>query len=123
MCDEELLMYQPSAGARPVSELEAEYSKYFPGEETVYDMATGVKHESEIDFKQRLTEWFQQMMYVSGETAEASPETTYLIEEIVREQVVEMVSSARVIRTNLTCSAERSNNISQQKRIEIDINS
>ena len=31
-------------------------------------------------------------MYVSGETAEASPETTGMIEEIVRQQVIEMVS-------------------------------
>jgi Transcription initiation factor IID, 18kD subunit len=33
-----------------------------------------------------------QMMFVSGETAEPSAETTWMIEEIVREQVVEMVS-------------------------------
>jgi len=33
----------------------------------------------------------QQMMYVSGETAEASPETTGMIEEIVRQQVIEML--------------------------------
>lgn len=32
----------------------------------------------------------QQMMYVSGETAEASVETTGMIEEIVRQQVIEM---------------------------------
>jgi hypothetical protein len=42
----------------------------------------------------------QQMMYVSGETAEASSETTGMIEEIVRQQVIEMVchpsSSTRV---------------------------
>jgi len=31
------------------------------------------------------------MMFVSGETAEPSIETSYLIEEIVREQVIEMV--------------------------------
>ena len=31
-------------------------------------------------------------MFVSGETAEPSPETTGMIEEIVRQQVVEMVS-------------------------------
>lgn len=36
-----------------------------------------------------------QMMYVSGETAEASPETTGMIEEIVRQQVIEMVSQAQ----------------------------
>ncbi|POS87003.1 TFIID-18kDa-domain-containing protein, partial [Erysiphe pulchra] len=33
----------------------------------------------------------QQMMYVSGETAEASVETTGMIEEIVRQQVIEML--------------------------------
>ena len=33
----------------------------------------------------------KQMMYVSGETAEASAETTGMIEEIVRQQVIEMV--------------------------------
>jgi len=33
----------------------------------------------------------QQMMYVSGETVEASSETTGMIEEIVRQQVIEMV--------------------------------
>jgi transcription initiation protein SPT3 len=33
------------------------------------------------------------MMYVSGETAEASSETTGMIEEIVRQQVIEMVST------------------------------
>jgi transcription initiation protein SPT3 len=33
----------------------------------------------------------QQMMYVSGEIAEASAETTGMIEEIVRQQVIEMV--------------------------------
>ena len=37
------------------------------------------------------------MMYVSGETAEASAETTGMIEEIVRQQVIEMVC------TNLFC--------------------
>lgn len=31
-------------------------------------------------------------MFVSGETAEPSPETTGMIEEIVRQQVVEMAS-------------------------------
>ena len=33
----------------------------------------------------------QQMMFVSGETGEPSPETTLLIEEIVRSQVIEML--------------------------------
>lgn len=36
------------------------------------------------------------MMYVSGETAEPSPETTGMVEEIVRQQVIEMVSLAEM---------------------------
>lgn len=48
--------------------------------------------ESDEDFKDRLTEWFEQMMFVSGETAEPSPETTSMIEELVKQQVIEMVS-------------------------------
>jgi hypothetical protein len=42
--------------------------------------------------KTPLTVETRKMMYVSGETAEASPETTGMIEEIVRQQVIEMVS-------------------------------
>jgi hypothetical protein len=41
--------------------------------------------------KQELTECAHQMMFVSGETAEPSTETTGLIEEIVRAQVIDMV--------------------------------
>lgn len=41
----------------------------------------------------RLMQVLSQMMFVSGEQAEPSAETTYLIEEIVREQVIEMVST------------------------------
>lgn len=47
--------------------------------------------ETKDDFKQRLTDTIAQMMFVSGETAEPSAETTWMIEEIVREQVLEMV--------------------------------
>ena len=53
-----------------------------------------------IDTEETLAEWragvlidiIRQMMFVSGETAEASVETTGMIEEIVHAQVVEMVS-------------------------------
>ena len=34
----------------------------------------------------------QQMMFVAGETGEPSSETTTIIEQIVHEQVIEMVS-------------------------------
>ena len=47
--------------------------------------------ETVEEFKERLMFVLQQMMFVSGETAEASPETTGMIEEIVRAQVIEMV--------------------------------
>ena len=96
ICDEE---EPPITNHLPVLDSSLKWkqitAKITPDVRIVHDMATGAKHEWEMDFKQRLTECFQQMMYVSGETAEASPETTYLIEEVVREQVVEMVSSAR----------------------------
>ena len=35
---------------------------------------------------------FKKMMFVSGETGDPSTETTGMIEEIVRQQVVEIVS-------------------------------
>ena len=61
--------------------------------------------ETTEGFKQRLIYVLGQMMFVSGETAEPSPETTWMIEEIVREQVVEMVklpSSTSILATMLT---------------------
>lgn len=48
--------------------------------------------ESVEDFKGRLTNILGQMMYVSGETAEPSVETTSIIEDVVRQQVIELVS-------------------------------
>lgn len=47
---------------------------------------------SEEDFRNALTNTIKQMMYVSGETGEPSVETTGIIEDIVRQQVVEIVS-------------------------------
>ncbi|KAI9812270.1 MAG: Transcription initiation protein spt3 [Thelocarpon impressellum] len=44
-------------------------------------------------WKERLTKLLQQMMFVSGETAEVPADTTSMIEEIVRQQVIEMVGS------------------------------
>ena len=37
---------------------------------------------------------FKKMMFVSGETGDPSTETTGMIEEIVRQQVVEIVSKS-----------------------------
>lgn len=62
-----------------------------PEEETAAKTFEEPMEETMEDFKQRLIHWIGQMMFVSGETAEPSPETTWMIEEIVREQVVEMV--------------------------------
>jgi len=44
-----------------------------------------------------LTREIKKMMYVSGETGEPSIETTSIIEEIVRQQVVEIVGSANSV--------------------------
>ena len=44
-------------------------------------------------FRATLTDLLHQMMFVSGETAEPAVDTTTLIEEIVRQQVVEIVCS------------------------------
>ena len=52
------------------------------------------REETAEEFKLRLTHLLGQMMFVSGETAEPGPETTWMIEEIVREQVIEMVRAS-----------------------------
>lgn len=49
--------------------------------------------EEQADFKEYLANMIGKMMYVSGETGEPSAETTGMIEEIVRQQVIEMVST------------------------------
>jgi transcription initiation protein SPT3 len=48
------------------------------------------------DSKETNAKAFSKMMYVSGETAEPSPETTGMVEEIVRQQVIEMVNAASI---------------------------
>lgn len=44
--------------------------------------------------RQVIANYLDQMMYVSGETGEPSIETTGIIEDIVRQQVIEIVSSS-----------------------------
>jgi transcription initiation protein SPT3 len=51
-----------------------------------------VDYETELMFKWTLTDLIRQMMFVSGETAEPSIESTTLIEDITRQQVIEIVS-------------------------------
>jgi hypothetical protein len=53
--------------------------------------------ESMEEFRARLIQVIGQMMFVSGETAEPSAETTLLIEDIVRQQVIEMVLSFSLV--------------------------
>lgn len=50
-------------------------------------------NETLEQFKARFTNVLRQMMYVSGETAEPPVETTSIIEDIVRQQVIELVST------------------------------
>ncbi len=52
-------------------------------------------NKTQEEFKKRLTCILEQMMFVSGETGDPSPETTGIIEEIVRQQVTEIVSIER----------------------------
>lgn len=50
------------------------------------------EEENVEDWNSKLTNMIHQMMFVSGETSEASVETTTIIEEIVHTQVTEIVS-------------------------------
>lgn len=52
--------------------------------------------ETIVQFDIRLANIFKQMMYVSGETAEPSVETTGIIEDIVRQQVIELASQVNL---------------------------
>jgi transcription initiation protein SPT3 len=59
------------------------------------------EEESMGVFRVKLMVWLKQMMYVSGETAEPSHETTGMVEEIVRQQVIEMVCETGSISLDL----------------------
>ena len=50
------------------------------------------KHDEKAEWRLLMHDMITQMMFVSGEEAEPSVQTTTIIEEIVREQVVELVS-------------------------------
>lgn len=67
-----------------------------------------------------LTDCLRKMMFVSGETSEASAETTSMIEEIVHTQVVEMVSpqSADNKKLKVNLNAYSSND---QPRLQPDV--
>lgn len=46
---------------------------------------------TDVDGKLLSADEIQQMMFVSGETVEPTPETTMLVEQLVQQQVMEMV--------------------------------
>lgn len=56
------------------------------------EIATQAKTGAE--FRELITNLIHKMMFVSGETAEPSIDTTTLIEDITRQQVIEIVSAA-----------------------------
>ncbi|KAJ5819533.1 TFIID-18kDa-domain-containing protein [Penicillium riverlandense] len=60
---------------------------------------TDNKTDTENFFKDMLADLIQKMMFVSGETAEPSAETTTLIEEITRQQVIEILSRSTQLAT------------------------
>lgn len=62
----------------------------------VLDEDESHEEESMMVFWIRLIRKIVQMMYVSGETAEPSHETTGMVEEIVRQQVIEMVCGTSI---------------------------
>lgn len=61
------------------------------------DRKIAIKTSTRTEARSSHKKWFAdiatKMMFVSGETAEPSPETTTLIEEITRQQVIEIVST------------------------------
>lgn len=72
------------------------------------DLYMGMDAETKEEFKEMLIGFSRKMMFVSGETAEPSVETTTLIEDIVRQQVVEIVCSFPYYVVNYTnyCSSQ-----------------
>lgn len=67
-------------------------------EAELYDIE---EHDEKAEWRMLMHGMITQMMFVSGEEAEPSVQTTTIIEEIVREQVVELVSRARYWRLSV----------------------
>jgi transcription initiation protein SPT3 len=64
---------------------------------------TGRKRNKKMNYRAKLIPVVEQMMYVSGETAEPSVETTSIIEDIVRQQVIELVKFGPTIGPKHQC--------------------
>ncbi|CAL5866741.1 uncharacterized protein PFLUO_LOCUS951 [Penicillium psychrofluorescens] len=67
--------------------------------DTQEDIRTDDETDPESFFEEMLADLIQKMMFVSGETAEPSAETTTLIEEITRQQVIEILSRSTQLAT------------------------
>ncbi|RDW89944.1 transcriptional regulator SPT3 [Aspergillus mulundensis] len=76
--------------ARVVSQVE--------DEDKAFDSADDIFETKEM-FAATMANLIRQMMFVSGETAEPSIETTTLIEDIVRQQVVELLARSTALAT------------------------
>jgi len=82
----------PSVGASAQQLRAAERELRLPARPQSAPASTFNGNEPHQYFSSRLLDQILQMMYVSGETGEPSVETTGIIEEIVRQQVIEIVS-------------------------------
>ena len=61
------------------------------------------------------------MMFVSGEFGEPSVETTGIIEEIVRQQVIEIVSTWRIMGLDTNISADNRSSSPNATRLQSDV--
>ena len=85
---------QPFSDQMEDIEMETTTATAKTGTETQVERKIETDIETEAGFKTFLTNMIRKMMFVSGETAEPSIETTTLIEELTRQQVLEIVSIA-----------------------------
>ena len=91
--DSEACTLVEESNVQPMEEI---YNPTTPiGEQQSQDAEIEAEPETQTEemFEDMLTDLLHQMMFVSGETAEPAVDTTTLIEEIVRQQVVEIVCS------------------------------
>ncbi|KAJ9667785.1 Transcription initiation protein spt3 [Coniosporium apollinis] len=75
-------------------------SPHQPQDDTVLQSpCDGQPEDDDLSESKEFTEHISQMMFVSGETGEPSPETTTLIEQIVQQQVQEMLRECTALAT------------------------
>ncbi|PLB34141.1 transcriptional regulator SPT3 [Aspergillus candidus] len=85
-----------AASSAPTSDAECSSSEAGDGPT---DQPPQEPRDPEEIFRATLTNLLHQMMFVSGETAEPAVDTTTLIEEIVRQQVVEILARSTALAT------------------------